>query len=33
MESKDKPSFKDLQESTDGSINSNIVSNLNSAMN
>ena len=32
MESKDKPSFKDLQQSTDGSLNSNIVSNLNSAM-
>jgi hypothetical protein len=28
MESKDKPSLKDLQESTDASLNSNIVSNL-----
>lgn len=33
MESKDKPSFQDLQQSTDASLNSNIVSNLNSAMN
>lgn len=32
MESKDKPSLKDLQLSTDASLNSNAVSNLNSAM-
>lgn len=32
MESKDKPSFKDLQSSTDASLNSNIVSNLNQAV-